>query len=93
MKTHEIKIEPHYYQSVINGSKTCEIRKDDRDYQVNDKIIFKLLTDEKTVRGFDEEYDGDWLIMNRNVFVITHVLRGGQLGLYQNWVALSIKKY
>jgi hypothetical protein len=37
---HELKIAPQYYNEVMNGSKTFEIRKNDRDFQQGD--VFKL---------------------------------------------------
>lgn len=36
---HDIKILPEYFDKVIDGSKTFEIRENDRDYQVGD-ILF-----------------------------------------------------
>lgn len=40
-RTHEIKIWPQYYFRVANGSKTFEIRENDRDYQSGDKVILR----------------------------------------------------
>ena len=36
--THELKTLPQYFWEVWNGNKTFEIRKDDRDYKVGDKL-------------------------------------------------------
>ncbi len=38
MKTHNVKIKPEYLNSIIDGDKTFEIRKDDRGYRVGDKV-------------------------------------------------------
>lgn len=38
---HEIKIDTRYYNRVQTGEKTFEIRKDDRDYQVGDKLLMR----------------------------------------------------
>ncbi|EDN9028979.1 TPA: DUF3850 domain-containing protein [Listeria monocytogenes] len=46
-KTHELKILSEYYWDIVEGRKTFEIRKNDRDYQVGDYLILKELKDEK----------------------------------------------
>ncbi|OHT52549.1 hypothetical protein BKG63_10960 [Mycobacteroides chelonae] len=40
MTQHDVKITDHYYSILWNGSKTCELRRDDRDYQIGDTIRF-----------------------------------------------------
>ena len=39
MNKHELKIMPEYFQAVWNGSKTFEVRRNDRDYQVGDMLV------------------------------------------------------
>jgi len=38
MRTHRIKIHPKYVERILSGQKTFEIRKNDRDYQVGDRL-------------------------------------------------------
>lgn len=38
---HTLKIFPEYFDAIILGTKTFEIRKNDRDYQVGDELILK----------------------------------------------------
>lgn len=38
---HELKIQPQYFNEVMNLNKHFELRKDDRDYQVGNSIILK----------------------------------------------------
>lgn len=45
---HELKIWPQYYEAVADGSKTFEIRKNDRGFQKGDKVTLK-------------EYNPDWV--------------------------------
>lgn len=40
MRTHRLKIKHEYFSRLELGQKTCEIRLDDRDYQVGDLIYF-----------------------------------------------------
>ena len=37
--THELKIYPWFFKAVVNGTKTFEIRKNDRDYKVGDVLV------------------------------------------------------
>ena len=46
---HELKILPPYFEAVIDGRKTFEIRKDDRGFQAGDTV---------TLREYDPEYKG-----------------------------------
>lgn len=39
--THELKILPKYFEAVATYKKTFEIRRNDRNYQVGDKLILK----------------------------------------------------
>jgi hypothetical protein len=36
--THNLKIHPEYFQAVIMGAKTFEIRKNDREFEVGDLL-------------------------------------------------------
>jgi len=45
MAIHTLKIERVYYDAVLNGEKTFEIRINDRGYQAGDMVILKCLND------------------------------------------------
>ncbi|MGF1786455.1 DUF3850 domain-containing protein [Photobacterium swingsii] len=45
MKVHTLKIEPVYLNAIIDGKKTFEIRKNDRDFRVGDRV--RLITDDR----------------------------------------------
>lgn len=38
---HELKIFPEYYNAVVSGLKTFEVRYNDRDFKVGDSLILK----------------------------------------------------
>lgn len=81
MKLHVLKIKKSYFYQVYNGYKKAELRKDDRDYEVDDLIHF---VDEK-----GKEYE----LFEDNIFIITNVLRNVQeYGLQDGYAILSINK-
>lgn len=57
---HELKIWPQYYCRVADGSKTFEIRENDRGFQSGDTVILKEFDPEKlnatttSVKGYTE---------------------------------------
>lgn len=62
--THELKTVNPYFESVWDGSKTFEVRLNDRNFQVNDDVI---------LREYDAEtnrYSGDEIKV-----MITHILK------------------
>lgn len=44
---HELKIQPRYYHDLVFGNKNFEIRKNDRDYEVGDKLILAEFSENK----------------------------------------------
>jgi ASC-1-like (ASCH) protein len=38
---HELKCHPIYFERIVSGQKTFEVRKNDRNFQVNDILILK----------------------------------------------------
>ena len=48
-KVHYIRIQEVYYDRVISGNKTFEIRLNDRDYQVGDKLVMECIYPEDTL--------------------------------------------
>lgn len=39
MTTHTLKIDTHPYVDLLSGAKTCEIRNDDRGFEIGDKVV------------------------------------------------------
>lgn len=77
MKIHELKIKEEYYQDLIRGRKSFELRKNDRDYKVGDLIHFVGIN--------GEEY-------NYNVYIIVYVLKDvPEYGLDKDYCILGIR--
>lgn len=49
--THELKIWPSFFNAVLDGTKTFELRHDDRDYKVRDILVLKEWTDVQKYTG------------------------------------------
>ena len=84
MALHKIKILPQYYKATAAGNKHFELRKNDRNYQLNDYLQLN-------------EFDGENYTGREITVYITYILKGGQYGLQEGYCILgtrliSIKK-
>lgn len=88
MKTHELKTDPEVFAPVWNGTKTYEIRFDDRGFAVGDILFLRetRATGEKMSIGAPLEYTG-----REKRQIISHILRGPLYGLQDGWVILSFE--
>lgn len=73
-----LKTAPGPFRAVWRGEKLAEFRKNDRDFQVNDRILLV-------------EHDGErWLQPYRSVLVrVTHIASGGTFGIPVGFAMLS----
>lgn len=85
-KEHMLKTDPAVFQDVLDGSKTFEIRFNDRGYQIGDLIVLKetKFTGQQMKSGQPLVYTGRE-IQKR----ISYVLGG--YGLQDDWVILGIQ--
>lgn len=81
--THELKIAPEYFKAVVEGIKTFELRYNDRNFKVGDRLILK-----EYEQLFDMEYRYTGKEITKEV---SYILEGGQYGLAKNFVILAIK--
>ena len=86
MKTHRLKVFIKYADAIMSGAKTFEIRKNDRDYEVGDKIVFDVVTNEGYAVGSAARHP-----LNGATYRIDYILDGFE-GLAQKYVALAISK-
>jgi len=84
--THNLKIEERFADAIVNGTKTFEIRKNDRGYQKGDLIVFASITTRDT-QYYEMKTNHP---IGKNIYQITYVLSGW--GLQNGYVALAIKK-
>lgn len=79
-KVHDLKTWSEFMRSLSTGEKTCELRRDDRNFAVDDILV---------LREFDPEsgvYTGRAVVRR-----ITHILEPGPVGgLEAGFVVLSI---
>lgn len=81
MQIHDLKLNQQYYYAVKDGDKTFEVRKNDRNFQTEDLVHFRIVDDDGNDLGYEiPEY-----------FIISFVLKVFE-GLTDNYVAFSIKK-
>ena len=52
---HELKIRSEYFKDVANLTKTFEVRKDDRNFQVLDRIVLREVDTNGNYTGFGED--------------------------------------
>lgn len=88
MKIHELKINQVYYDKLLSGSKTAELRYNDRNYQVGDIIYFnEIIQEDGTYKKPKYRYSADKI----HIFYITDVLKDDKY-LQPNFVMLSISR-
>ena len=84
---HELKTDPEVFDAVIAGTKTFEIRKNDRDYQVGDELLLRQTkhTGAEMAAGAPLEYTGSfWTVP------VVGIMHGPIYGLEGGWCIMSI---
>lgn len=86
MTTHTLKVLIKYADAIMDGTKTFEVRKNDRNFKVGDKIVFEVVANE----GYDVRAAAR-SPLNGAVYRIDYILDDFE-GLAQKYVALAISK-
>lgn len=81
MSEHTLKTWPTHFHEVLAGRKTFELRKDDRGYQPGDTLVLAEWDPDT------ERYTG-----RRCTAAVSHLLRGGQFGLEDGYVCMSLRR-
>ena len=80
MKKHKLKVDLYLWQSLVNGTKTAEVRKNDRDFAVGDiLILYPYGKGIKACRTFLERK-------------ITHIVHGPNYGIQEGYSLLSFNE-
>ncbi len=79
MSKHQLKVLPEFFEGLISGLKTFELRKNDRGYAVGDTLVLR-------------EWDAALRMFTGHDVVreVTYVLEGGQYGLDAGYVILGL---
>jgi ASC-1-like (ASCH) protein len=80
MKEHYLKTWPEYLERVWSGQKTFELRKNDRDFQVGDRLI---------LQGYDPHMNA--MCGTDCIVKVVYILHGGQFGIEPGYCVMSIK--
>jgi len=80
MKTHKLKILPEYFNKVVEGTKTFEVRLNDRDFKIGDCLVLK------------EWNNGEYTNREYNA-TVTYILDSKSGYVSKGYVIMAIKKY
>ncbi|MCL1799965.1 MAG: DUF3850 domain-containing protein [Promicromonosporaceae bacterium] len=84
MTTHVLKIERRWWDAIRDGSKTFEVRRNDRNYQRGDRVQFQLILTGPVVMGAPIEFE---------IYEITYVLPSGAIpGIEHGYCVFGIKE-
>jgi hypothetical protein len=78
-KIHTLKTWPVYFKAIVDGVKTFECRKNDRDFKVGDCLVLQEFNNDSL------SYTGEMVMKE-----ITYILHGGSFGIEQGYVVLGL---
>lgn len=81
---HDLKVWPMFYEPLAKGIKTFELRKNDRDFSVGDRLVLREW-EPSTDGSSTGTYTGRAVVRR-----VTYVLPGGQFGLPADMVIMSL---
>jgi len=79
MTVHELKLQQPYFNDVWNGLKDFEVRKNDRNYKVGDRLKF-----------IEFPFVGRQRFIIKEV---KYILKGGEYGIDKDFVVLGLKEF
>jgi Domain of unknown function (DUF3850) len=85
-KQHDLKTWPVYFNAILSGEKTFEVRKNDRGFHVGDILHLKEFRD-YGYGGVQKGYTG-----NTTKRIVTYMLVGGQFGIEEDYCVMGIDR-
>lgn len=94
MREHTLKVWPSVFAALLDGSKTFEFRKNDRDFAVGDELALYEWDPTKEPSGFTSEYDRKYVPRTgRSMRArVTYIAHGGRFGIPEGYCVMSIQK-
>ncbi len=89
-RVHELKTWPQYFDVILSGEKTFEVRRDDRGFQRGD-IVELQKCEKKLIGGYEVIADIRGQAMYVKRFRIGWILTGGQFGIEPGYVVFSLE--
>lgn len=88
MRTHDLKCWPSFFAAVRDGSKTFEVRRNDRDFAVGD-VLHLREWDPYAMGNFGITRSGNYTRATHDMRV-TYVLRGGEFGIAAGFCVMGL---
>lgn len=79
--THKLKTWPEYFQAVWTGLKRFEVRKNDRNFKVGDKLWLQEFDNKM------QAFTGRYMKVN-----VTYILSGGAFGIEKGYCILGLSE-
>lgn len=83
MNIHHLDCWPEFFHALVDGSKTCEMRPNDRGFRVGDKLIQHCLKHNRRGASRDDSVEPF-------AAKITHIVQGGKFGIQPGYAMLSL---
>ena len=90
MREHILKTWPEPFEAIIEGKKTFEFRKDDREFEVGDTLVLKEWELDASI---NEPLDYFYFTGREHRCFVTYLLRGPAFGIPVGYVIMSIDRY
>ena len=86
IKIHNLKTWPTYFEAIENGSKSYEVRKNDRFFQKGDTVVLHKMSHDGYSAGYDT-------YKQKLTFTIGDILTNSSLGVKEGYCIFSLLPY